>query len=132
MSTAGSMREFMSRFRVEDNSLMSFSLAERRQINDFQEFSAKKPDGVCSVCLKKLYDEEKNYRTIEDISSMNCSKWNITPLMKVNERRVAKYMVCKDHLIMKEDEFPVYVYPGIYKEINQFQNSLLIICFIYR
>lgn len=114
MSTKSNMKEFMSRFRVQDNSLKSFSRAERNQILDFQAFSAEKPDGVCSVCLRKLYVEEIGYRKIENIEFSNCYQWNITPLRKVDKSGTIKYMVCKDHIKMRENEFPIYVYPGNY------------------
>lgn len=112
MSTGLNMKDFMSRFRVQDNSLMSFSRAERKQILDFQAFCAKKPDGLCCVCLRKLYAEESYYRKIENIESANCSQWNLAPLTKIDETGVTKYMVCKDHLMMREGDFPIYVYPG--------------------
>lgn len=118
MSTSSNMRDFMSRFRVQDNSLMSFSRAERNQILDFQAFSAQKPDGVCCVCLRKLYVEEVGYRKIENINFVNCSQWNITPFTQVDNSGVTKYMVCKDHLMMRENEFPIYVYPGMCITMN--------------
>ena len=105
----------MSRFRVQDNSLMSFSHVERKQILDFQAFSAKKPDGVCCVCLRKLYPEESFYRKIDNIDSCNCSQWGVTPLTNIDDRGTTTYMVCKDHLMMEETEFPIYIYPGTFR-----------------
>ena len=61
-----------------------------------------------------MINEENHYRDIGGITSMNCSQWKSTPLIKVdNKRQVTLYMVCKDHLKMKEGKFPVYVYAGM-------------------
>lgn len=123
-STRSDMKQFMSRFRVQDNSLMSFSRLEREQIIGFQKFAAQKPDGTCSVCLRKLYPEERHYRKIEDVNSLNCFQWNVTPLT-ITERGVTKFMVCQDHFKTEESEFPVYIYPGKLKEIVKIKCSSL-------
>lgn len=105
------MREFMSRFRFQDNALMSFSRVERKQINDFQKFAAQKPDGTCSVCLRVLYPEEQRYRKIVDSNALNCFQWKITPFTK-EERDITMYMVCPEHVRTEENNFPIYIYPG--------------------
>ncbi|CAO3645520.1 unnamed protein product [Mucor hiemalis] len=110
-SERSNMREFMSRFRVQDNSLMSFPTVQRNQIIAFQKFASEKPDGFCSICLKKIYPEERKFRKVNDMSSLNCTQWNQTPITK-EERGITKYLVCKDHFRMEEADFLVYVYPG--------------------
>ncbi|CEP08738.1 hypothetical protein [Parasitella parasitica] len=105
------MRQFMNRFRGQENSLMSFPQSQREQIIKFQQFIFQRPDGACSVCLKKLYPEERRYRTIDNLDSLNCHRRNFTPLTKV-ERRSTKYMVCLEHLREMETKFPIYIYPG--------------------
>lgn len=42
-------RKFTNRFHVQDNSLMSFDPQARKKNKNFQEFSAKKPEGACSL-----------------------------------------------------------------------------------
>lgn len=120
-SNRSDMRQFMSRFRIQDNSLSSFSNPEKEQIIAFQKYAAQKPDGFCSVCLRKLYPEERRYRTIENISSLNCSQWNIDPLT-ISDRSVIKYMVCEDHVKIVEGDFPVYIYPGKSRTNNKVQK----------
>lgn len=110
-SNRDEMRQFMNRFRVQDNSLMSFDAHQRRQINDFQRFAAEKPDGTCSVCLKKLYPEERRFRNIQDTDSLNCFRWNVTPSTQIKDGRL-QYMVCLDHYKQLETKFPIYIYPG--------------------
>lgn len=115
------LRQFTNRFRVQDNSLMSFDSQQRRHIKDFQRFAAEKPDGICSACLKKLYPEERYFRKVQDIDTLNCFRWNVTPLTRTDDG-VTQYMVCSDHQKELESKFPIYVYPGKLKPNIQYQR----------
>lgn len=107
------MRFFTSRFRFQDNSLGYFTEEERKQIKKFQDYVEKTADGFCSVCLKLLYPEEQCFRKINNEENLkNCTSWKFTPMKHQDDIR---YMVCKAHQKMKEENFPTYFYPGMYK-----------------
>lgn len=110
-SIGDEMRAFISRFRFQDNSLMSFSKSQRKEIQKFHTFVAKTPDGFCSVCLKVLYREEQRYRRIANKDILNCYAWKCDPIMG-SGRHKNKYMVCLAHQTMAESNLPIYVYPG--------------------
>ncbi|CEP06950.1 hypothetical protein [Parasitella parasitica] len=122
-STREAMRQFMGRFRLQDNSLMSFTPEKRAHIKKFQEFVSQKANGTCSVCLRVLYPEERRFRLIQNIESLNCFAWNIIPLTRIASSGATEYMVCLDHYKEKdENRFPKYVYPGALREIEVFKR----------
>lgn len=109
-STRSAMRQYLGRFRFQDNSLSSFAKKERGQIERFQKFVMKTPNGFCSVCLMVLYPEEQRFRNISDKEVLSCYAWNLEPI--TGGKSTKQYMVCKVHSKMAESRLPIYTYPG--------------------
>lgn len=67
--------------------------SEKEDVRCFTSFNNQVADGHCSMCMRVLYPEEKNYRELSD-EWLICNDWGIAPI--VNEEGL--YMVCPYHL----------------------------------
>jgi hypothetical protein len=97
-------------WRIEDRNLSTFSLTQKRQIKNFQEFIMEKPEGFCCICMEVLYVEDHHYRKIVDVSNIHCLRWKIQPLVDPIDEDMK--MVCKKHKIGDLSSFPTFKYPG--------------------
>lgn len=86
----------------------TYTLYQRQHFEKFRLFRHQMPDGVCALCMQKLYPEQQYYRAIGSIAQpLPCHAWHVDPVF--NGQDVSQVMVCKKHVHVD----PVLLnYPG--------------------
>lgn len=87
----------------------TYTAYQRQHFQKFHDFRHQMPDGVCAICMQKLYPEGQHFRAITSmVDPLPCHNWNVEPIF--NTQDVSSVMVCKKHV--RDDPVFLLRYPG--------------------